>query len=136
MRFARCAIALRRAHPALRLADEALVESGWFPRLTWHGTRAWDADWSPLNRLVAVMFYRGDGNGHDCVYLAANAYWEPLTVELPALPDGAAWHLAADTHAASPEDIAEPGHEPPLDDQRTLVVRERSVVALTTHTAR
>ena len=34
-----------------------------FPSVTWHGTQAWNADWSPLSRLVAVMFYRFDSTG-------------------------------------------------------------------------
>ena len=58
-----------------------------------------------------------------------------MTLELPALPVGAAWHLVADTHASPPQDISELGLERPLEDQHTFVVRERSVVTLVVHTA-
>ncbi len=130
-RFVRCAIAFRRAHPALRRAHYPPgMTDGWFPAVSWHGTRAWSADWAPHNRLLAVMFYVRDGARHDCVYLAANAYWEPLTVELPVLPDSATWHRFADTAAASPDDAAEPGQEPPLEDQARTRVGGRSAVAL------
>jgi isoamylase len=131
-RFVRDAIAFRLAHPALRRGHDQDQEQGvgWFPPVSWHGTRAWDPDWAPYNRLLAVMFYRRDGDRHDCVYLAANAHTEPLDVELPPLPDGAAWHRFADTAAASPGDAAEPGTEPTLDDQSRIRVRERSVVVL------
>jgi isoamylase len=137
VRFVRCAVAFRRAHPALRQAGESAVRSldagagadRWFPMLTWHGTRAWNADWSAHNRLVAAMFYHVDGGRHDCVYIAANSYWKPLTVQPPSLPGGALWHLFADTRAAAPEDVSEPGTEWPLGEQ-AIVVGERSVVVL------
>jgi glycogen operon protein len=136
-RFTRCAIGFRKAHPALRRAGHpAGPQQGWFPAVSWHGTRAWTADWSAHSRLLAAMFYLNEGDGHDCVYLAANAWWEPLAVELPALPDGARWHLFADTYAASPGDAAEPGHEQPLDDQARLLVRGRSTIVLVARSAR
>jgi glycogen operon protein len=134
VRFVRCAIAFRQAHQALRHSRGGDGDSAWFPTLSWHGIRAWDADWSGINRLIAVMFYSSTDGGHDCVYLAANSYWEPLTVELPALPDGAVWHRFADTSLASPQDAAEPGQEPPLADQFSIRVAERSAVALVART--
>jgi pullulanase/glycogen debranching enzyme len=66
------------------------------------------------------------------VYLAANSHWEPVTVELPSLREGANWHWFADSHAPAPGDVAEPGHEPPVDGQ-SVVVAERSVVVLVMH---
>jgi isoamylase len=132
VRFVRCAVAFRQAHPALRASGAPAAEDAWFPSLTWHGTRAWQADWSAHNRLVAVMFCHAADGEHDCVYLAANSYWRPLRVELPALPEGAAWHLFADSHATAPGDACEPGREPPVDGN-TIVVAERSVVVLVMH---
>ena len=35
--------------------------------------------------------------GPQLVYVASNAYWEPLEAELPALPSSMNWELAADT---------------------------------------
>jgi isoamylase len=133
-RFTRCAIAFRREHPALRRARcPADQDDGWFPPVSWHGTQAWAPDLGPHSRLLAVMFYQRVGTGHDCVYLVANAYWEPLIVELPALSDGMAWHQFADSAATPPGDAAEPGQEPPLADQASLRVAERSVVVLVAH---
>jgi isoamylase len=133
LRFVQRAVAFRRMHPALRATGETAADEAWFPSLTWHGIRAWKADWSAHSRLVAVMFsHAGDGD-RDCVYLAANSYWEPLTVELPALPEGATWHLFADSHALAPDDVSEPGREQPIDGH-SIVVGERSVVVLVMHT--
>jgi glycogen operon protein len=134
VRFTQRAIAFRQAHPALREAAGPLPAGAWFPGLSWHGTRAWRPDWSPQNRLVAAMFYHFDGGRHDCVYLAANAHWEPLTVELPALPSGAHWLLFADTHAAPPQDISADVRGSSRTGTDTIVVRDRSVVVLVMNT--
>jgi glycogen operon protein len=76
------------------------------------------------------MFYACEGGAHDCVYLAVNAYWEPLRVALPVLPTGAAWHRFADTSAAPPDDVSEPGPEPLLADQASAWIPGRSALAL------
>jgi glycogen operon protein len=131
LRFVRCVIGFRRLHPALRRAGEAWPgPDGWFPAVSWHGIQAWAPDWAPHNRLVACMFYACEGGAHDCVYLAVNAYWEPLRVALPVLPTGAAWHRFADTSAAPPDDVSEPGQEPLLADQASAWIPGRSALAL------
>jgi glycogen operon protein len=72
----------------------------------------------------------------DCVYVAANAYWEDLEVGLPRPPHGYAWHLYADTATAGDGVGArgigahEPGDEPLLTDQDRVVVGSRSTVVL------
>jgi glycogen operon protein len=132
VRFVQRVLAFRRLHPALRALTDSGSGDAWFPSLTWHGTQAWQADWSAGNRLVAVMFSHAEGGAHDCVYLAANSYWEPLTVELPALPNGATWHLFADSNAPAPGDVSEPGRERAVDGH-AVVVAERSVVVLVMH---
>ncbi|CAM3306277.1 glycogen debranching protein GlgX [Kibdelosporangium persicum] len=126
VRFVRNAIALRRAHPVLR-GRSHLWGDGEFPEVSWHGVRAWSPDWSAHSRLLAVMLHRD----RDCVYVAANSYWEPQELELPAAPHGMVWHRFADTSADAPDDICEPGSEPRLDDQATVPVGARSVLVLT-----
>ena len=54
------------------------------------------------NRVLGVL-YAGrlpDGSDDDVVYLVINAYWEPLSIRLPALPKGKAWGLSIYTDAA------------------------------------
>ncbi|MBB2745022.1 UNVERIFIED_ORG: glycogen operon protein [Microbispora rosea subsp. rosea] len=132
-RFVRNAIAFRRAHPALRRGEGALGHSvdGRLPEVSWHGVHAWTPDWSPHSRLVAAMFstMRDDG-GYDCVYVAANSYWEGHVLELPAPPEGTVWHLFADTAAAPPHDAHEPGREPRLADQVRVSIGPRATLVL------
>jgi isoamylase len=136
LRFVRTLIAFRHAHPVLRRRAHPTGGrlSGHFADVSWHGVRAFAPDWSPHNRLIAVMFYEcregDDGTSHDCVYLAANTHWVDHDLELPELPDGLAWHLFADTAAVPPGDVYPLGEEPVLADQRRAHLAARSGMAL------
>jgi isoamylase len=138
LRFVRSVIAFRRAHPVLRrhVHPTGQLRGGYFPDISWHGVRAFAPDWSPDSRLLAAMFYQrpdggdDDGADDDCVYLVANTHWEQHRVELPALPPGLAWHLAADTAAPAPADAYPPGTEPELLDQGSLSMSPRSAAVL------
>ncbi|WP_273936406.1 hypothetical protein [Kutzneria chonburiensis] len=99
--------------------------------MSWHGSRAYQPDWSPTSRLLAMMRTgQGPDGEPEFVYVAANAHWEGHAVELPALPDGHRWHLFADTSAASPDDVSFPGREPLLDDDSSATVPGRASVVL------
>jgi glycogen operon protein len=136
-RFFKNCIAFRRAHPVLRgnthFRNEDYVGSG-YADISWHGTQAWNADWSGASRILAFMLCGKHAKGgtviDDYIYVAMNMYWETLPCALPGLPDGMHWHVFANTSAASPEDIWEPGAEPRLDDQHNFVIGARSVVIL------
>ena len=58
-----------------------------------------------------------------------NAYWEPLTFELPPVPDGQhRWLRWIDTALAPPDDIC--SSIPPTVRQCTYFVQQRSWVIL------
>jgi isoamylase len=137
VRFVRSAIAFRHAHPALRGSGcgESHAGTGRYPDVSWHGAQAWEADWSPHVKLLAAMFHADSDGTQDWVYLAANAYWESQDVALPEPPAGMAWCLFADTGAAAPDDVHEPGQEPPLADQTRASLHGRSVLVLTARPA-
>ncbi|MGW3044290.1 glycogen debranching protein GlgX [Kitasatospora sp. NPDC001159] len=122
-RFVRGLIAFRHAHPLLRGADHPGSE------VSWHGVRAWQPDWSPDSRLLAVL-RGGHGGGDEQIYVAMNAHWEPHDLELPRPRPGTAWHLVADTAATTPHDLHLPGTEPPLEDPGRYRIAPRSTVIL------
>ncbi len=75
--------------------------------LRWHGIEATKPDWSDHSRSLALVLSNPE-YGHE-LYIAMNAFWEPLTFELPppfAFQESA-WHLYIDTAKPSPQDIAE-----------------------------
>ncbi|GGQ33998.1 glycogen debranching protein [Streptosporangium pseudovulgare] len=134
VRFTGDLVRFRAAHPAVRTAEHPTgreVRPG-LAEISWHGVTAYAPDWSDGSRLMAVMRCAPLGDAVDCVYVVANTHWEEHDVELPLLPDGALWRLAADTGAV---DCSFPlGEEPALDDQHVLRVGPRSTVVLCAQT--
>jgi glycogen operon protein len=136
-RFTSNLIAFRNAHPVLRSAkhpqNRDYVGSG-YADITWHGTKAWQADWSASSRLMAFMLdgrhARGGTVTDNTVYVAMNMHWEAHDFELPGLPAGQQWHVFANTGAEPPEDSWAPGNEPVLSDQGHLFMGPRSVAIL------
>ena len=136
-RFFKHCIAFRKAHPVLRnrhhFQDRDYVGSG-YADITWHGTKAWNADWSPDNRTIAFMLcgkHARQGTVADnYIYVAMNVHWQANWFELPGLPTGMNWHVFANTGVASPEDIWQPGTEPQLENQTGMLLGDRSVAIL------
>lgn len=59
-----------------------------------------------------------------------NAYWQPLSFELPALPAGfGPWRCAVDTYRESPQDICLGVEAPPVNAAR-ISVEPRSCIVL------
>ena len=130
--FCRRMVAFRLAHSALRncsFAGQPQTDGGMF-EISIHGVRAWQPDWSTQSRVLAMMAHRASAGGHDIVYAAFNMFWEPLEFELPA-PASGQWRRFADTGARASEDACEPGQEPVLENQGSILVGPRSTVILT-----
>jgi isoamylase len=136
-RFTKNCIDFRKAHPVFRSSEffrnQDYVGSG-YADITWHGTQAWNADWSGSSRILAFMLcgkHAKNGAAEDnYIYVAMNMYWETVAFELPGLPEGMQWHVAINTGASPPEDSWEPGTEPLLENQHQFLVGGRSVVIL------
>ena len=128
VRFFKLLIQFRKEHLAFRHASFDENQPRAECHVLWHGVRLHQPDWSWQSRALAVQFSGGAGGGD--IFLIANAYWEPLTFELPALLGGRQWRRKLDTSRPSPEDIVESGQEPALRDQKSCAAGPRSVVAL------
>jgi glycogen operon protein len=65
------------------------------------------------------------------IYLMVNAYWEPLTFELPPAPGGESegWRRVIDTSQPTPDDICD-WEDAPVVAASTYQVGPRSVVIL------
>lgn len=135
--FCKRMIAFRRAHPGLRgdiLERNQDNVTGGYPALSWHGTRAWDMDWSHQSRTLAFLILekrsqRGTAI-NSFVYVAMNMHWEAHDFELPGVPDGVRWHVFANTDMKPPLDIMLPGQEVIIENQTKFLVGARSVVVL------
>jgi isoamylase len=136
-RFARNLIAFRHIHPILRNRwhlDGQTPTGLTYPDISWHGTTAWQPDWSGSSLILAFMLAgqceKANGAQDDLVYVAMNMHWDDHWFELPRLPDNMRWHVFANTGAPGLEDIWEPGQEPTLEEQSGLMVAGRTVVIM------
>jgi len=72
--------------------------------ISWHGTEIDHPDWSDTSHSLAFeLTLADDPDAH--VYVALNAFWEPLEFELPPLPAHVRWAVSADTSAPPPDDV-------------------------------
>jgi isoamylase len=126
LRFVQRLIAFRKAHPALSKPSfytGAMGERG-RPDIAWHGTRLDSPGFGdPEGRALACTI-AGIGGTAD-LHVMMNMYWEPLNFEVPA----GTWHVAIDTYAPRPRDIADSGQER-RKSGRLRTVEARSIVVL------
>lgn len=120
-------IHFRHEHEVIR-RDTGYCSLG-FPSVSTHGIEPWQKEFDWESKLIGAM-YAGktkDKKKDDIVYVAVNAYWEPLRVKLPELYAGLNWHYEVDTYAISQivshQNSAIMGH--------TIMIGPRSAVVLT-----
>jgi len=135
LRFVRLLIGFRRRHSSLHRAEwftgKDCIGSG-YPDISWHGVKPGEPDWGEHSHSLAFMICgqhdHAMGGPGEFFYAAFNMHDKPLGFELPSLPDQWQWHLLADTSRPSPDDIHEPGQEPPLDPAAVLHLLPHSTV--------
>ena len=116
----------RRSSPFYR--DERFWAHPGGADITWHGVQPHRPDWGDTSHSLAFDLVHAD-EPETRLYVAFNAYWEPLEFELPRLPATHCWALAADTGAPASDDV--PATPRPLsDDTTSIVVGPRSVSVL------
>ena len=97
----------------------------------WHGIELGKPDWKDDSHAIAFTLHTGSLKR--LLYVAVNAFWEPLSFALPASnaagPLG--WQRLVDTSLASPNDIVESESGVVVTDARYLV-NSRSIVVLQT----
>jgi isoamylase len=110
----------------LRAALSQLIREA---RITWHGVKLYEPDWSPSSHSIAFT-WRFTHRRLQC-HAIFNAYWEPLDFELPALVARAPgrWRRWIDTSLDSPHDIECEEEAPPVSGD-TYRSEPRSVVVL------
>jgi isoamylase len=98
-------------------------------QIEWHGVTLNRPDWSDNSHSLA--FSLRSRRARFILHTMLNAYWEPLTFELPPVPAKSpqAWRRCIDTALNSPDDIC-PWETAPLVSQTMYVVQSRSVVLL------
>jgi isoamylase len=128
MEFVRRLLRFRHTSPFFH--DDRLWEQPGGADITWHGVRLNSPDWGATSHSLAFeLVHADDPDTH--LYVAFNAYWEPLEFELPAAPATRRWAMAADTAAPAPDDVP-PVPRPLPDGTDSFTVGARSVAVLGT----
>jgi isoamylase len=133
VRFVRMMIAFRKAHPVLRRRSFFKGErAGMPPEIVWHGIEPAKPDFSHHSQSLAWAL---DGRCSDRpnlvdrdVYVAVNAWTEPLGFKIPASPSGRPWRCVVDTSLPSPEDIVEEDQGPRIPVSQIYRVQAHSLV--------
>jgi glycogen operon protein len=121
LRFTRQMIALRKKHFAL--GREQFVT-----RVSWHGTRVGEPDWTGQRRALAFQLHGGPGQPD--LHVIFNAHWEWQRFQLPPSDGRWRWHRLVDTNLQAPEDIVEAKDAVPLCPADHYLVAPRSSVIL------
>jgi len=93
----------------------------------WHGVKLDQPDWSDESHSIA--FSAEMAKEGLVAHFIFNAYWEPLTFELPPIQNGGAWQRWIDTSLPAPQDIV-PWVEASGIAGQTYQAGPRSVVVL------
>ena len=72
----------------------------------WHGVETGKPDWGDASRALAFELLIPDEA--DRLYVALNAWEEPLDFEIPTPPPGQRWGRLIDTALSSPNDYSDP----------------------------
>ena len=97
--FVRHMIQFRKEHLILRKMTKP--SSCQFPEISVHNGTPFNASTDYKTKLIGIM-YAGrneEDTEDDIVFYCMNAYWEPLVMQLPVLPNGKHWHVDTNTNA-------------------------------------
>ena len=116
--YVRGLIRLRQMHPVLRAGSYDFSPNGTgYPELSFHGTKPWELNEQAENLCFAYLYaedHKKFGTERDCfIYIPVNAHWETHTFELPVIPEGMHWYLAAEAYSEfrDPENLISAEHQ-------------------------
>ncbi|MFY9399004.1 MAG: glycogen debranching enzyme, partial [Desulfomonilia bacterium] len=95
--------------------------------IIWHGVRLREPDFGEHSHSLAFELIAPSKDEH--VFVIVNAFWEPLSFEIPPPLAGRTWRRLIDTSLAAGQDCL-PLEEAPRVGAREYLARERSTVVL------
>lgn len=128
--FFRYMIAFRKKHAVVRKSTKAA--SIGFPDISVHNGSPWNNRTDSHTRLVGVMYAGRDENDvkDDIVFYGMNAYWEPLNMQLPDIPNNMLWKVRVNT-SVEYEDGKDVEPMTELHNGNNIMIPPRTVVILT-----
>ncbi|MDE6749058.1 MAG: glycogen debranching enzyme [Lachnospiraceae bacterium] len=127
--FFRYMIAFRKKHAVIRKTTKP--SSAGFSDISIHNGHPWNNRTDSHTRLIGVMYSGRDEDDlkDDIIFYGMNAYWEPLSMQLPDLPGNMRWKVCVNTFAEY-EDGKDMGQMTEFRDKVNLMIPPRTVVVL------
>ena len=102
--FVRHMIKFRKEHPILRKMTKP--SSCQLPEISIHNGSPFNANTDFRTKLIGIMFAGRNetDTDDDIVFYCMNAYWEPLVMQLPVLPNGRKWIVDVNTNVEYKDD--------------------------------
>lgn len=106
--FTKSLIQFRKSHKVLHLSEETRqmdYKSFGLPDMSYHGSKAWYADFSHFNRHFSVMYcgkYATVDGGADepDMFVAYNMFWENIKFGVPSARNKKAWKVVFSTDSS------------------------------------
>jgi isoamylase len=121
LRFTRLMIAMRKRH-------FALSREQFCNRVSWHGIKVGDPDWTGVSRTLAFQMH--GWHSQPDIYVMFNSHWEHRRFAIPPHEGRWHWKRLVDTNLASPDDIVEEQNAVPVKPADHYLVSPRSTVIL------
>ncbi len=96
------------------------------PHIIWHGVKLYEPDWSSYSHSLAFTLH--DPAFEEELHVMLNAYWEPLTFELPQPHPHSHWYRIINTACAAPRDVVDGTTEPVTGNTYTVAARSSVVL--------
>ena len=130
--FARFMIHFRAKHPILRRDTKPAVCG--LPSVSIHNGEP-NRNYTDYNTHLIGIMYAGrnaDDTDDDMIFYGMNAYWEPLEIRLPSLPESYHWKLVVNTFCEY-QDGADFEAQTQGDQTRVRVPERSTVILLAEH---
>lgn len=103
--FVRHMIKFRKDHPVLR--KHTKPTSCQLPEISIHNGTPFNSSTNNNTHMIGIMFAGRDEEDtvDDIVFYAMNAYWEPLNMQLPVLPNDMHWYVDVNTNCEYDDSI-------------------------------
>ena len=127
--FARHMIQFRKNHPILRKSTKPAACQ--LPEISIHNGTPFNANTNFDTHMIGVMFAgrNEEDTADDIVFYCMNAYWQPLVIQLPVLPNGLHWIVDVNTYCEY-KDGEDVGSMTEILGVNTIRVPERTTIIL------
>ncbi len=123
LRFTKEMIAFRHRQKILHKKDYSSI------KVHWHGTQLYKPDWSYTSHTIAFVLEAMPQLDENEIYVALNAFWQPLEFQIPKPISQKPWRLIVNTSLPSPQDFTKEDYAL-IHHSSSFLLPSRSLIVL------